>query len=302
MVDALVEKINRLRKAKKAVILAHNYTRGEVQDVADFVGDSLELSQKAASTEADIICFCGVRFMAETAKILSPEKKVIMPDENAGCPLANMITSRELQKLKKEHPGAAVVCYVNTTAEIKAMCDVCCTSSNAVKVVNSIAEDRQVIFIPDASLGDYTSKKTGRKMILYAGYCPTHHRILAGDIHKMKKLYPDAKVVVHPECLAEVVELADAVTSTSGILRYCRETDAKTFIIGTELGILHRLRKENPGKEFHAASPLSDCPNMKLTTLEKIVWCLEDEKPEITLDPEIIKKARHSIQRMLDHS
>jgi len=302
MTNVLVEKINRLRRKKNTVVLAHNYTRGEVQDAADFVGDSLELSQEAAGTDADIICFCGVKFMAETAKILSPEKKVIMPDENAGCPLASMITARELQKLKAEHPGAAVVCYVNTTAEIKAMCDVCCTSSNAVRIVNSMAGDKEVIFIPDVSLGDYTSKKTGRKMILHEGYCPTHHRILAEDIHKMKKLYPDAKVAVHPECLEEVVELADAVTSTSGILRYCRETDAKRFIIGTELGILHRLRKENPGKEFHPASPLSDCPNMKLTTLEKIVWCLEDEKPEITLDAEIIKKARHSIQRMLELS
>jgi len=302
MTNVLVEKINRLRRKKNTVVLAHNYTRGEVQDAADFVGDSLELSQEAAGTDADIICFCGVKFMAETAKILSPEKKVIMPDENAGCPLASMITARELQKLKAEHPGAAVVCYVNTTAEIKAMCDVCCTSSNAVRIVNSMAGDKEVIFIPDVSLGDYTSKKTGRKMIPHEGYCPTHHRILAEDIHKMKKLYPDAKVAVHPECLEEVVELADAVTSTSGILRYCRETDAKRFIIGTELGILHRLRKENPGKVFHPASPLSDCPNMKLTTLEKIVWCLEDEKPEITLNAEIIKKARHSIQRMLELS
>ena len=302
MINMLVEKINRLRKAKNAVILAHNYTRGEVQDVADFVGDSLELSRTAANTDADIICFCGVNFMAETAKILSPEKKVIVPDENAGCPLANMITPRELQKMKDEHPGAAVVCYVNTTAAIKAMCDICCTSSNAVKIVNSIAREREIIFIPDRSLGDYTSKKAGRKLILHEGYCPTHHRIFAEDIRKMKKLHPDAKVVVHPECLEEVVEMADAVTSTSGILRYCRESDAKVFIIGTELGILHRLRKENSGKEFHGASPLSDCPNMKLTTLEKIIWCLEDEKPEITLDPEIMNKARHCIQRMLELS
>ena len=240
--------------------------------------------------------------MAETAKILSPGKKVIMPDENAGCPMAHMITARELQKIKNAHPGAMVVCYVNTTAEIKAMSDICCTSSNAVKVVKSIPEDKEIIFIPDQSLGAYTAKQAARKIILWEGYCPAHHRILAEDIYKMKRLHPDAKVVVHPECLEEVINLADAVRSTSGILRYCKESGAKEFIIGTEIGILYRLKKENPDKQFFPASRLADCPNMKLNTLEKILWCLEDEKPEIALNSEIMDKARVAIHKMLDLS
>jgi len=302
MADAVIEKISKLRKAKNAVILAHNYQRGEVQDIADYVGDSLELSRKAAETDADIICFCGVKFMAETAKILSPDKKVLMPDINAGCPMAHMITPRELQKIKDEHPGAAVVCYVNTTADIKAICDVCCTSSNAVKVVKSIRADREIIFVPDQSLGDYASKKAGRKMILWEGYCPTHHRIFAEDIEKMKRTHPGAKAVVHPECFEEAIERADAVASTSGILKYCSRSDATDFIIGTEIGIIHRLQKENPGKRFYPASPLADCPNMKLTTVEKVLWCLEDERPEVTLDARIMEKAKDAIQKMLDLS
>jgi len=300
--DSIVEKISKLKKKHNAIILAHNYQRGEVQDVADFVGDSLGLSQQAAKTDADLIVFCGVHFMAETAAILCPGKTVIMPDEHAGCPMASMITAGELREKKKLYPNARVVCYVNTTAAVKAESDICCTSSNAVKIVSSIPEDEEILFIPDKSLGAYVSSCLNREMIYWEGYCPTHHRILAEQIVKMKSEHPEAEVVVHPECTPDVIVLADHVASTTGIIKYAGSSSAKEFIIGTETGILHRLKKEYPDKTFMPVTPLSDCPNMKLNTLEKVLWSLEDLQYVVTVPAEIAKKAMTAIQRMLDLS
>ena len=302
MSDSIIEKISELKKKHNAVILAHNYQRGEIQDVADFVGDSLGLSQQAARTDADLIVFCGVHFMAETAALLSPDKTVIMPDEHAGCPMASMITARELREKKKHYPNAKVVCYVNTTAAVKAESDICCTSSNAVKIVSSIPEDEDIIFVPDKSLGAYVSSCLGREMIYWEGYCPTHHRILADQIVKMKSDHPDAEVVVHPECTPDVIALADHVASTTGILNYAKSSNSKEFVIGTEIGILHRMKKENPDKIFMPVTPLSDCPNMKLNTLEKLLWSLEDIQFVVTVPEEIAIEARKAIQRMLDLS
>jgi len=295
----IIEKIKELCKEKNAVILAHNYQKGEIQDIADFVGDSLALSRKAAETKADVIVFCGVHFMAETAKILSPEKTVILPDENAGCPMANMLTRKELIKFKNEHSGALIVAYVNCSAEIKAEADVCCTSANAVKVIESLPEDKEILFVPDQSLGDYVRGKTGRKIILWHGYCPTHHRFLKRDVENAKKNYPDAPVCIHPEATADVLSLADFIGSTSQILTYCRESDKKEFVIGTEIGILHTLRKENPEKVFYPLSLLGDCPNMKLTTLEKVLWSLEDMEYEIKLDEQTRLDAEESVRKMV---
>ena len=302
MSDPIIEKISELKKKHNAIILAHNYQRGEIQDVADFVGDSLGLSQQAAKTDADLIVFCGVHFMAETAALLSPDKTVIMPDEHAGCPMASMITARELKEKKKLYPNAKVVCYVNTTAAVKAESDICCTSSNAVKIVSSIPEDEVIIFVPDKSLGAYVSSCLGREMIYWEGYCPTHHRILAEQIVKMKSDHPEAEVVVHPECTPDVIALADHVASTTGILKYANSSNSKEFVIGTEIGILHRMKKENPDKIFMPVTPLSDCPNMKLNTLEKLLWSLEDLQFVVTVPEDIAVKARQAIQRMLDLS
>ena len=302
MSDQIIEKISELKKKHNAVILAHNYQRGEIQDVADFVGDSLGLSQQAAKTDADLIVFCGVHFMAETAALLSPDKTVIMPDEHAGCPMASMITARELKEKKRLYPNAKVVCYVNTTAAVKAESDICCTSSNAVKIVSSFPEDAEIIFVPDKSLGAYVSSCLDREMIYWEGYCPPHHRILAEHIVKMKSEHPEAEVVVHPECTPDVIALADHVASTTGILKYANSSNSKEFVIGTELGILHRMKKENPDKTFMPVTPLSDCPNMKLNTLEKLLWSLEDLQFVVTVPEEIAVKARQAIQRMLDLS
>ncbi len=300
--SGIVEKINELKTKKNAIILAHNYQRGEIQDIADFVGDSLGLSQQAAKSKADIIVFCGVHFMAETASILCPDKLVLIPDEHAGCPMANMITIKQLRLKKKEHPNAKVVCYVNSTAAIKAESDICCTSSNAIKIVSSFPQEQEILFIPDISLGNYVASKLNRTMILWEGFCPTHHRILAENVIKLKTEHPDAKVVVHPECTSDVIALADHVASTAGITKYCKEINAKEFIIGTETGILHRLRKENPTKYFLAASQLADCSNMKLINLEKVLWSLEDLVYQIKVPFDISAKARLSIQKMLDLS
>ena len=299
MSDALLNRLAALKKERNAVILAHNYQRGEVQDAADITGDSLELARKAAKTDADVILFCGVHFMAETAAIISPKKTVVMPDPNAGCPMANMITPRELKKVLAEHPGAYVVTYVNSTAAIKAMSDICCTSSNAVKIVSQAPREREIVFIPDWSLGEYTAEKSGRGLVLYPGYCPTHHRILPDDIRKARREHPDANIAVHPECVREVRELSDFVGSTSQIIKYCNETNVLEFVIGTEIGILHKIRKDNPRKKFYPASELADCPNMKLATLEKMVWALEDMETVITVPPPVADKARLAIERML---
>ncbi len=298
--EKLVSDILKLKDERKAIILAHNYQIGEVQDIADFLGDSLDLSQKAADTDAEVIVFCGVHFMAETAKILSPDKTVLMPDSNAGCAMANMITLRQLKEMKKKHPEAVVVCYVNTTAEIKAESDYCCTSANGVKVVQSIPEDKEILFVPDKYLGDYSSKQANRKMILWEGYCPTHRRILAEDILKKKAQYPKAEVLVHPECTPDVIAMADKVLSTSGICRYAKDSNAEEFVIGTEIGILHRLKKESPQKKFYPASDLADCHSMKLNNLEKILWSLEDMLYPVEVPPDIAQRAKGSIDRMLE--
>lgn len=296
----ITDKIKELKAKKRAIIMAHNYQLGEVQDVADYTGDSLELARIAARTECDMIVFCGVHFMAEGAAILAPEKKVLMPDPHAGCPMANMINGRQLAEWKKEFPEAVVVTYVNSTAEVKALTDICCTSANAIKVVNSVPEDKKILFVPDQNLGVYAREKTGRDIELWKGYCPTHHRILPDFVKETMRKHPDAPFVAHPECRWATLELADHVASTSGILKYCRESNAREFIIGTEIGLLHRLEKENPGKKFIPATDIADCPNMKLTTLEKVLWALEDEQYEITVDRETAGKAIGAINRMLE--
>jgi quinolinate synthase len=299
---SIVERIQKLKAERKAVILAHNYQIPEVQDIADFVGDSLGLSIQASRTDAEVIVFCGVHFMAETAKILSPGKTVLLPDKNAGCPMANMINGRQLRALKEQHPGAKVLCYVNTSAEVKAECDLCCTSANAVTMVRGALKDAQeIIFVPDQYLADYVSGQTGRRFILWNGYCPTHARILPEDIVRAKALHPAAVVIAHPECTPEVRNLADRVASTEGMCRYVKETEAREIIVGTEVGIIHRLKKENPEKVFYPASERAICPNMKLITLEKVLWALEDMQPVIDVPPEIAAKARRCIERMLEY-
>jgi quinolinate synthase len=297
--ERLVREILNLKRKRDAVILAHNYQIGEVQDIADYTGDSLGLSLQASKTRAQVILFCGVGFMAETAAIICPDKVVLMPDENAGCPMANMITVRQLREMKKRYPEARVVCYVNTTAAIKAESDICCTSANAVKVVSSIPKEIPIIFVPDKSLGDYVARQCGREMLLWNGYCPTHHRILAQHIIAMRREHPQAVVMVHPECTADVIELADQALSTGGMRRYARETDARELVVGTEVGLLHSLRKDNPQKTFYPASDMADCPNMKLNTLEKMLWALEDMVYQVRVPENIRVRASKAIERML---
>jgi len=294
----LTEKILKLKKKRNAVILAHNYQLGEVQDIADFVGDSLDLSQNAAKTDASVIVFCGVHFMAETASILCPDKTVLLPDEHAGCPMANMITAPQLRARKKEHPKATVVCYINSSAAVKAESYICCTSANAVGVVESL-DTNEIIFVPDQYLGHYISTKTRKKMILWPGFCPTHARIMPEYIIKLRHEYPEAKVVVHPECRPDVIALADEVLSTSGMIRFARREDVQEMIVGTEIGIIHRLKKENPGKRFIPVSEQAICPNMKLITLEKILWSLEEMSPEVKVPEKIRLKAKAAVDRML---
>ncbi|TET39555.1 MAG: quinolinate synthase NadA [Dehalococcoidia bacterium] len=296
----LIEEILRLKGERNAIILAHNYQLGEVQDIADLVGDSLELSQKAAQTTAEVIVFCGVQFMAETASILCPDKTVLLPDMHAGCPMADMITAEGLRQKKEEHPGATVVCYVNTSAEVKAQSDVCCTSANAVRIVEKLADGREILFVPDQYLGHYISTRTGREMILWPGFCPTHLRIKSQDIIRMKQEHPRARVVVHPECRPEVIALADEVLSTGGICRFAGRTEVEEMIVGTELGIIHRLRKENPDKRFIPASEQAVCPRMKLITLENVLWSLEEMAPEVRVPEEIRLRAKAAVDKMLE--
>ncbi|MCX5837935.1 MAG: quinolinate synthase NadA [Deltaproteobacteria bacterium] len=298
---ALVEKIERLKEQRRAVILAHNYQLPEVQDIADFVGDSLGLSIKAAQTDAEVIVFCGVHFMAETAKILSPAKTVLLPDKNAGCPMADMITAEQLRALKTEHPGAKVLCYVNTSAEVKAECDLCCTSANAVRMVEEVLRDaNEIIFVPDQYLAAFVERKTGRELITWPGFCPTHARILPEHIEAARNLHPAAVVMVHPECRPEVAAIADKVVSTGGMSRYVRETSAREIIVGTEPGIIHHMKKENPDKLFHPVSESVLCPNMKKTSLEKILWALEDMTHPIEVPDAIAGRARRCIRAMLN--
>ncbi len=293
------EEILRLKRQRSAIILAHNYQRGEVQDIADFVGDSLELSQNASKTDAEVIVFCGVHFMAETASILCPDKKILLPDINAGCPMANMITAEKLVAKKREFPDATVVCYINSSADVKAESDVCCTSANAVKIIESL-DTNKVLFVPDQYLGHYISTKIDKEMILWFGYCPTHVKIQPEDIIKLKSEHSDAKVIVHPECRPEVIALADEVLSTGGMCRFAKQTDARVIIVGTEVGLIHRLSKENPDKKFIAASKKAVCPNMKKITLEKMLWALEDMAPEVKVPEEIRLRAKRAVDKMLE--
>lgn len=297
-VASLHDEILRLKEDRHAIILAHNYQPDEVQDIADLTGDSLELSRAAAALESDVIVFCGVDFMAETAAVISPKKTVLLPVPDACCPMAEMITAEELKFAKSRHPEAAVVCYVNTTADVKAESDICCTSSNAVKVVNSLAED-QVIFVPDRNLARYTQRFTKKEILPWEGYCVVHDRITPEDVKHAHDIHPGAIILVHPECRPEVIDRADHVASTSGIIRLVRELPEPEFIIGTEIGILHRLNKECPEKKCYPLSQGAICTNMKKTDLTKVRQSLVDLQPRITVPEEIANRARRAIGRML---
>jgi quinolinate synthase len=299
MNERLIEKIDRLRKQRRAVILAHNYQPGEIQDLADFTGDSLGLSVRASKTDADVIVFCGVRFMAETAAILSPGKTVLLPEKAAGCPMADMITAEQLRRLKREYPDAIVVCYVNSTAEVKAESDYCCTSANAVEIVSSLPDGR-IIFVPDQHLGRFVAERTGRDLVLWPGYCTTHILITEDDIKAARGKYPDAVVMAHPECSEPVKELADELLSTGQMLKFVAKSTAQQFIVATEIGIIHALRKQNPQAEFYPASARAVCPNMKKITLDKVIASLEDMQYEITVPEQIRTRARKSLDRMVE--
>ena len=292
--------ISRLKSEHNAVILAHNYQRSEVQDIADFVGDSLALARKAMDTDADTIVLCGVDFMAETAKILNPDKRVLMPDQRAVCPMAAALSLDELKSAKQEHPDADVVLYINTLAEEKALCDCVCTSANAPKIVASMESDT-VLFGPDSNLAYFASKNTSKKVISVPkdGVCPTHHQISLGDVLFAKKQHPAALVLIHPECVPEIQDIADDIASTEGMVSFARESDATEFLIATENGLLHRLEREVPGKRFYPVTSFSVCPNMKMNTLEKILHVLETGENELVLDKEVLEKARVPIERML---
>ncbi len=296
----LLDKIEQLKARRNAVILAHNYQPGEIQDLADFTGDSLGLSIKAAQTDADVIVFCGVRFMAETAAILSPQKTVLLPDKSAGCPLADMITAQQLRRLKHDHPDALVVCYVNSTAEVKAESDYCCTSANAVDLVESLPPEKKIIFVPDRHLGRFAAERTGRDLILWPGYCATHVVITEDDINNMRKQYPDAIVMAHPECTEPVKTLVDEILSTGQMLKFAAKSSAKCFAVATEIGIIHTLKKQNPNARFIAASDRAVCPNMKKITFDKIVAALEDMQYEVKVPQEISVKAKKSLDRMIE--
>ena len=303
--NTIEEEIQALKKERKAIILAHNYQIGEVQQIADLTGDSLRLAQEAAKTNARVILFCGVHFMAETASILCPDKKVLIPDEQAGCSLADMIRPEDVREWKAKHPGGVVVCYINTSALVKAESDYCCTSSNAEKIVNAIPKDKEILFVPDFFLGTYVKDKTGRQnMELWRGYCPTHVMIQSHEIDQIRKEHPKAEFLMHPECgcLTKSMHLADRVLSTEGMVHYVKQSEAKEFIIATETGILHRMRLDNPGKTFIPANPQAICSYMKMNTLEKVVEALEKLSPEVRVSKEIADKARVCIQRMLELS
>ncbi|MCF7886398.1 MAG: quinolinate synthase NadA [Candidatus Marinimicrobia bacterium] len=293
--------ILKLKEQQNAILLVHNYQRPEIQDIADFLGDSLGLAKQAAQTDADIIVFCGVEFMAETAKILSPEKMVLLPERDADCPMANMVSDEEILEMQKKHPDAKVVSYVNTTASVKAVSDVCCTSSNAVQVVKNIDADK-IIFTPDKNLGFWVKRFVDKEMILWDGFCYVHHRITPEDIKKSKQKMPEASVIVHPECRPEVADLADRVESTGGMVKFARETEAKKIIVGTESGILHRLKKESPDKEFYTAGPPRICQNMKKITLESVLKALQKVQYKIEVPEKIAKPAKITLDKMLNFS
>jgi quinolinate synthase len=297
--ERLLIKINSLKDKRKAVILAHNYQPDEIQDIADFCGDSLGLSINAAATDARTIVFCGVEFMAETAAILSPEKTVLLPDRTAGCPLADMVTAEQLRQLKSKYPRALVVCYVNSPAEVKAESDYCCTSANAVEMVKSMPQDRPIIFVPDQHLGQFVMDRTGRDLVLWPGYCPTHVVITEEDIKNAKEKFPDAIVMAHPECTEPVKRLSDQILSTGQMLKFVKNSTANCFIVATEVGIIHALKKQNPQAEFIPASERAVCPNMKKITLDKVIGALEDMQYKITVPEQIRIKAKKSLDRMV---
>jgi quinolinate synthase len=303
-----VSEIKRLKKKKNVIILAHYYQTGDIQDIADFVGDSLALSQKAASNVAEIILFAGVRFMAETAKILSPEKKVLIPDMNAGCSLADSCKAEDFKKFIENNPGRTVITYVNTNIDIKVLSDIICTSSNAVQIIESLPVDVKILFGPDRNLGNYILNKTGRDIVVWNGACHVHEEFSLEGIMKLKQENPEAKVIVHPECKLPVRMIADYIGSTSALLKFAKKDDATSYIVGTEPGIIHQMKKENPSKKFIPAPPrdstcgCNECSFMKLITMEKIYRCIRDERPEIMIDPDVIKKASIPINRMMEIS
>lgn len=298
--NSIEEQILFWKQKRNAVILAHNYQPGPIQDIADFVGDSLGLSIQASKTEADVIVFCGVLFMAETAAILSPDKTVLLPDITAGCPMADMITARQLEELRRKHPDALVVCYVNSSAEVKALSDYCCTSSNAVLLVSRLPAERPILFVPDQHLGQFTAERTGRSLILWPGYCPIHLRITAEDIRAARRKYPGALVLAHPECGPEVRRLADELLSTGGMIRFAGQSRAESFLIATEEGILHTLRKKYPEKHFAAVSEFAVCPDMKKITLEKLLWSLQEMQVRVEVPEPTAQKARKALERMME--
>ena len=300
--NVMIDRIDALKKERGAVILAHNYELAEVQDIADYTGDSLELSIRAAETQAKVILFCGVSFMAETAKVLSPDKTVLIPAPHAGCAMADMVDAAGLAALKAQHPGAMVVTYVNSTAEVKALSDICVTSANAEKIVSQIPADREIIFVPDMNLGRNIMNKTGRKMIFWQGFCPTHRRITNAEIERRKKEFPNALVLAHPECNPEIAPLVDEFLSTGGICKYVKQSDRREFIIVTEIGILHRLQKENPDKVLIPGSAQAVCPWMKLIRLADVLNSLEKMEHRVELSPELIARAALPIRRMLEMS
>jgi quinolinate synthetase A len=296
----LVSEIMRLKRERNALIVAHNYQNDEVQDIADEVGDSFYLSRVCAKSDAEVIVFCGVKFMAESAKILSPQKTVLLPEITAGCPMADSITAEDVRALKAKHPGVPVVCYINTTAEVKAECDICCTSSNAVKIVRNMPE-KEIIFLPDINLGTYVQKQVPEKnLILFNGGCITHNRFGAEEVDAARSKFPDAAVAVHPECKPEVCDKADFVGSTSEIIDFCSKSDKKRFIIGTEMGVLHKLKNDNPDKEFYLMTPRLVCVNMKKTSLNSVYRALSENRTVIEVNEDIRKRAVACLQRMLD--
>jgi quinolinate synthase len=303
----LFAEIERLKKEKNAIVLAHYYQEPDIQDVADYIGDSLGLAQKAEKTDADIIVFAGVHFMAETAKILNPEKKVLLPDLKAGCSLADSAPPELFRQFKAKHPDHIVISYINCTADIKAMSDIICTSSNAQKIVESVPADQKIIFAPDKNLGSYLIKKTGRDMVLWNGACMVHEIFSLEKITRLKVRHPHAKIIAHPECEEPILRIADYIGSTTGLLKYTQEDNSKEYIVATETGILHQMQKSSPGKTFIPAPPdnscaCNDCPHMKLNTLEKLYLCMEYETPEITMDEQLRTAARKPIERMLEIS
>ncbi len=303
----LVAEINKLKKEKNAIILAHYYQESEIQDIADYIGDSLGLSQQAASTEADIIVFAGVHFMAETAKMLSPSKKVLLPDLKAGCSLADSCPAPLFKKFKAKYPDHKVVSYINCTADLKVLTDICCTSTNAVHIIESIPADTGIIFAPDRNLGAYLKKKTGRDLVLWNGACMVHEIFSHEKITKLMVRYPEAEFIAHPECEAHLLDIASYIGSTSGLLRYTQESKSETFIVATEAGILHQMQLKSPNKKFIPAPPnntcaCNDCPHMKRNTMEKLYLAMKYELPEIHLEAEVIEKGRACIDKMLDIS